>query len=377
MVIIRVPKKASEKKTHVEVKKSENALIKDLKSLGFFKLNGEENFTRVRKCMPTGLPGLDVICARDANGVYGLPFGRQIEISGKPDSGKTSLMLHLAAQAQSLGYIAVWIETEDTLNEERAVALGANPEELMLENPDYLERVLALIKKTVLLVPKYGEKGYDPEQGLVIFWDSVAATPTKEEFEPKRKPGQAADASGEREFSSSNAIAEFARLMARYQRKIKKRLSSRNVMIVYCNQLKDKIGVTWGDKTQTYGGNALRFHSTIRIKVSYTGKIRFTSGLYKGDACGITMKFENKKNKCLPPWGVVDGLEFDFIKGFNRKQSLLHALEHKKIAKKSGTTYKVSTLDTKMKFTWKEFCKYVDKHPWLEEKLLEGIYVSR
>lgn len=369
-MIIRVPRKPVEKTLKPKIyKRSKNALIKDLRKIGFFQLNGEENFIKVRKCLPTGLFGLDVISAIDINGVYGLPFGKQIEISGKQDSGKTSLMYHLAAIAQKQGHIVCWLETEDSINETRLTTFGADINTFLLETPEYLEEALNIIKKTVLRIPKYTDKNYRPNNGLVIFWDSVAATPTKNEFRPKPKD------SGEKEFSSKDSVAEFARLMSKYQRKIKRNISKRDVLIVYCNQLKDKIGMSWGDKTQTYGGNALRFHSAIRLKISYTGKLRYTSGDKKGEIRGITVKIENKKNKILLPWGVIEELEFDFTKGFNQEQALLYGLQYKGLAEKSGTKYKIYNLDTDKDYTMKDFEKLIRNNPHIKRKLVESVYV--
>ena len=369
--------------TKQEYKSSKNALYKDLRDIGFFRLDGEENFLRVRKCLPTGIAALDLICARDQDGVYGLPFGKQIEISGKPDSGKTSLLLHIASQAQRIGHTVCWIETEDTLSEARAAVFGTDIEKFMLATPDYLEQALSMIKKIVLLVPKYDSREYTPNKGMVIIWDSVAATPTKNEFTPKKGK------EGEAEFSTSNVVAEFARIMSQYERKIKKRIAKRDVLIIYCNQLKDKIGISFGDKTQTYGGHALRFHCAIRMKSNYTGKLKSTGGDNKGQTIGITMKLENKKNKCLMPWGILEGIEYDFKRGFNIAQGLLYALEAKGFAKKKGSNYTLEALtdmveDKKSKkkkmkkreFTVKTFAKFLEENPNAASMLMSSINVS-
>lgn len=369
-MLVRIPRKlvveASAKKVY---KRAKNALQTDLRKLGFFQLNGEENFIKVRKCLPTGLPGLDVISARDIDGVYGLPFGKQIEISGTEDSGKTSLMLFIAAVAQALGHTVLWIETEDSIDEARARVFGANPEEFLLATPDYLEQTLSIIKKATLLISTYNSKSYKPNNGLVIFWDSVAATPTKNEFKPK--PSK----EGEEEFSSKDAMGEMARALSKYQRKIKRALSKRDVMIIYCNQLKDKIGVSFGEKLTTYGGRSLRYHCSIRIRTTYTGKIRSTSGDDKGKPKGITIRIDNKKNKCLPPWGSVDDLEYDFTTGFNKDQALLYGLQNKGLAIKEGTKYVIHSLDTEKRFTMKEFEKLLRNNPWLRSVLLRTIDV--
>jgi len=367
-MIIRIPKKKKEEVLFDKKKKSDkNYVIKKLREFGFFELNSSENNVKVRKCMPTGLAALDVISARDINGVFGLPFGKQIEISGKPDSGKTSLMLQIAAKAQSLGYTVVWLETEESINETRASIIGANVDEFMMKDPDHLEQALSLIKKTATILPRFSEKNYKDNEGMIILWDSVAATPTKNEYsEPKKKDGDDGKEYG------GGGIAEFARIMSMYERKIKKRISDRNVMIIYCNQLKDKIGTFgFGDKSQTYGGNALRFHCSIRIYTTYTGKIKDS----KGKNIGITIKVENKKNKILVPWMKFEGQEFLFNSGFNKEQSLLLALEQRELAIKKGTEYCVHGLDTSETYKMGEFIKLTRNNPWIAKKLREAIDV--
>jgi recombination protein RecA len=396
-MIIRLPRPLVKNQEAVipaftkQYKKEKNAIIDDLRKLGCFSLSSKENFFRVRRCLPTGLPALDVICARDINGVYGLPFGKQIELAGKQDSGKTSLALQIAAAAIDQGCDVLWIEKEDSLNEYRVRIFSEGLwSEMQVSAPDYLEQVLSLIKKSVLIVPRYIDKSYKPGRGLVIIWDSVAATPTRLELKPPKKE------QNEQEFQSSQ-IAEFARILSRYERKITKRLAERDVMIIYINQLKDKIGQSWGDKLETYGGNALRFRCAIRMAIDYAGRIQAIVEEEPEDNdenedteydekkvnkrkrmkfSGINMNIRNKKNKILPPWGEVMGLEYSFKNGFNKNQSLLFALEEKGYASKRGTKYIIQNFDTEEVYTLKEFEKIMKMRPYLYNKLVSMINAS-
>ena len=363
-MIVRVPRREIIKKVKTRVcKKSKNALVNDLMKLGFFTFDTPDTFLKIRKCMPTGLPILDIQSARDENGVYGLPFGRQIEFSGKADAGKTSMMLYLAGVAQKLGYTVVWIETETTLLKLRAKSF-VNIDEFLIQTPDYLEECLALIKKAVLTVPKYTDDDYDPNKGLVVFWDSVAATQTKAEFMPKKEV-----AGTVKEFEAG-AMAAFARTMSIYQRKIKARIAKRNVLIVYNNQLKDKIGVSFGAKTQTYGGNALRFHCALRWSLTHKGRVK------KGaDAVGMEILMKNMKNKCLMPWGEVDSLTYKFDVGIDQSTALLMALQKKNLITKTGANYIIPGLSSTEPYTAITFRNLLEREPWVFTQLTEVINV--
>lgn len=377
-MIIRIPRRQVLQAPSTIIKPKEllsdkNSITKSLSDLGFFRLNDEDTPLTVRRCMPTGIYDLDMKSARDENGVYGLPFGKQIEVSGTADSGKTSLMLHLASVAQKAGHTVVWLETEETLSESRAAIFGIDQDNFLIKTPEYLEETLVLIKKSIMLAPKYTES----DKGIVIFWDSVAATPTKNEFiVPKKMSEESEDQFG----SKGGGISEFARIMSNYERKIKKRLAERNAMIIYCNQLKDKIGVSFGDKSQTYGGHALRFHCSLRFKVSHIGRIWKGTGATR-ELLGINMRIDNKKNKHLIPWQSVNSIAYNFDGGFNEAQGLLLALETKKLASKSGSSYYLEAfLDRKKKLkgqgiTMAKFKQLIAEKPYVKQALVESLYV--
>jgi len=358
-MICRIPRRKTE---HTQKKKvSRNQLIRSLKKIGYKDLSDQSSSLLVRRCLPTGIPCLDVLSACDVDGVYGLPFGRQIEFSGKEDSGKTSIMLAIAASAQRQGYIVLWIETEQTLSKERAQVLGADIDYFLLDEPDYLEQAISRVKKAVEKLPQYDEKGYSKNKGLVIFWDSIAATPTKAEYAPKKKK----DVDEEKD----SAMADFARKMSRFQRQMKKKIAKRNVMMIYANQIKEKIGVMFGSKTATYGGKALKYHCTLRFVITYTGKIKGKNN----KPVGMTIKVDNIKNKCRMPFRGFEGLEFTFGGGFNYPQALLYALETLGYAKKEGPKYFVYPLGQEASYKKSEFEKLIKNKPVIARKLMEVV----
>jgi len=291
-----------------------------LLELGYLSLSSPFVTLRIRKCLPTALTALNVISARDVDGVYGLPFGRQIEFAGKPDSGKTSLLISVAAAAQKEGHDVIWVETEHSLNSRRAKVLGVDIEQLYIDTPDCLEEAIIKMIEMIKLMPKFGEKGFNEKKGLVICFDSIAATPTQAEIEGK---------------ITDSYVAVFARQMAKFQRQIVTAIGKRNVMIVYSNQLKDTIGFGF-KKHQTYGGHAIRYHCALRFETTYTGRIKD-----KGEINGITINIDNVKNKCLIPYKKIEGLEFRFDKGFDYVQNLILALEAKNIILRNRGVYKI------------------------------------
>jgi len=338
-------------------KKGDDAgVLERLKDIGFICLSDPDLSFAVRKCLPTDIAAFDVICARDRHGVYGLPFGRQIEIGGKPDSGKTTFLLMIAAAAQRQGYMVLWIETEHTLSVDRAKAVGADIDKFMLATPDYLERGLAQMREAVVLMPEHDSPDFDEKQGLVVLFDSLAATPTKAELNGTE---------------DDSHVAEFARKMAAFQRRMLKRISTRNVLVVYSNQPKAKIGVAFGRRSDMYGGVAIKHHCSLRFDVKYVGKI-------KGDdneISGIRMNIENTKNKCALPFRKVEELPLYFDKGFDYVQALLMALVSTGVATKKGPWYSIPMLkDKQLRQT--DVVKMLDSEPELYEKLRAAINES-
>jgi hypothetical protein len=184
--------------------------------------------------------------------------------------------------------------------------------------------------------------------GLVILFDSIGATPTEAEVNPKKNVDGT---------EKESPPAEFARRMSKFQRRFLRMSSERDVLIVYSNKLTDKIGVTFGKRTTTYGGNAIRFHCALRFEVIYTGKLKDS----KKSNVGMTMKIVNVKNKCEIPWQQADGIEYHFTDGFNSAFSLLQIMKDKKLVKKTGSKYKGPWGDEEMKRG--EFMKYVKENP--------------
>lgn len=252
----------------------------------------------------TGVPQVDV-----ALGVGGLPKGRIVEIYGPEAGGKTTLALHVIAEAQRLGYGAAFIDAENALDPKYAKALGVDINNLMLSQPDSGEIGLQIAELAV----KSGDCG-------VVVVDSVAALVPRAELE-----GEIGDAH----------IGLQARLMGQALRKLTPAVSNSECILIFINQLRYKIGVMFGSPHTTPGGRALKFFASVRIEVVRIGSE--TEGADKIKIANKT-KITIAKNKVAPPFKVTEAT-LVFGKGFALSHNFLPAAIAKGLIKKKGNTF--------------------------------------
>jgi len=245
-----------------------------------------------------------------AIGIGGVPRGRVIEIYGPEASGKTTLALHIVAEAQKVGGVAAYIDAEHAMDAEYAGKLGVNIDELLISQPDSGEQALEITEALVR------SNGVD-----VIVIDSVAALVPRAELD-----GEMGD----------SLPGLQARLMSQALRKLTAVVSSSNTSLIFINQIREKIGVMFGSPETTTGGRALKFYSSLRLDIRRIGAIK------DGDrAVGNRTKVKVVKNKLAPPFREC---EFDIMygEGISREGDVIDLGVANKVVEKSGAWFSYS-----------------------------------
>ena len=294
---------------------------------------GEENHMNI-EAIPTGSLSLDM-----ALGVGGVPKGRIIEIYGPESSGKTTLALHIVAEAQNQGGIAGFIDAEHALDPVYAKNIGVNIDDLYISQPDNGEQALEITETMV-------------RSGAVdiIIVDSVAALVPKTEIE-----GDIGD----------SHVGLQARMMSQACRKLTSAISKTNCIVIFINQLRDKIGSFYGRSETTTGGRALKFYASVRLDVRRIEQIK-----QGGEAVGNRVKVKVVKNKVAPPFKDA---EFDimFGEGISRAGDILDLAVKHNIIQKSGAWFSYN--DQKIGQGRENAKKYLSDNPDVMDEVSDKV----
>lgn len=297
------------------------------------KLGQNENAVEI-EAVSTGSLGLDI-----GLGIGGLPYGRVIEIYGPESSGKTTLALHVIAEAQKKGGACAFVDAEHALDPSYAKKLGVNLQELIISQPDYGEQALEIADT---LVRSGGVN--------VVVVDSVAALVPKAELE-----GEMGD----------SHMGLQARLMSQALRKLTGSISRTKCMVIFINQIRHKIGVMFGSPETTTGGNSLKFYASVRLDIRRIGSIK-----EKEEVVGNQTRVKVVKNKVAPPFKVI---EFDIMygEGISKTGELIDLGVKAGILDKSGAWY--SYAGNRIGQGRENVKKYLKENSQVAEQLEEAI----
>ena len=294
-----------------------------------------DNIVENVEVISSGSLGLDY-----ALGVGGYPRGRVVEIYGPESSGKTTLTLHAIAECQKAGGIAAFIDAEHAFDRYYAKNLGVNIDDLIISQPDHGEQALEIADNLI-------------RSGAIdiVVVDSVAALTPKSEIE-----GEMGD----------SKMGLHARLMSQALRKLTSSISKTNCTVIFINQLREKIGIMFGNPETTTGGNALKFYASVRLDIRRSTQIKDNNGVVTGNKTRVKVV----KNKVAPPFKTV---EFDIMYGIgiSRIGELIDKGVESEIIAKSGSWFSYD--NTKLGQGRDAVKKLLDDNPELAEEIEEKI----
>ena len=311
--------------------------------VAYFLDGSDSTPTDIREFLSTGSSILDLAISNRPNG--GIAVGRITEINGLESSGKSLLGAHILAETQKKDGVAVYIDTETAVSEEFLQVIGVDSSKMLYLHLETVEDIFEAIEEIVTKV-----RESDKNRLVTILVDSVAAASTKFEIEA--------------DFDKDGYATHKAIIISKALRKITQMIGRQRVALVFTNQLRQKLGVMFGDPYTTSGGKALPFHASTRIRLKNKGQIKDS----KNNTLGMNITAQVIKNRLGPPLRRAD-FPLYFDKGIDDKASWLQVMKEYKIVKQAGAWYTYTYNGDDIKFQSKDFGKILDENDGLEEEI--------
>lgn len=322
-----------------------NKKFKDFKAAHF--LNGQEDTpTDLTEWVSTGSTLLDLAISNRPNG--GFPVGRIVELQGMEASGKSLIMAHVLANTQKKGGLAVYVDTENALSEEFLRAIGVDVNNMLYVPLETIEDIFEAVENIIETIRKSSK-----DRLVTIVIDSVSAATTKVEQDADY------DKDG---WATSKAI-----VMSKAMRKITNVIGKQRVLLLCASQLREKMGVMFGDKYTTSGGKALGFHASCRVRLKGIGKLKSGTGKTE-QIIGVQTEAQVIKNRMGPPFKKAT-FDIYFNSGIDDINSWLTLMKDYGLVKQAGAYYTLVNEETgeEIRFMAREWREMLDKDPDLRE----------
>ena len=323
----------------------------------FFLAGDEDSPSNVTEWISSGCDALDIAISNRPNG--GFPVGRITEITGLEASGKSLLAAHTLAETQKKGGLAVYIDTESATSSEFLTAIGADLKTMLYVPLETVEEIFETIETIV-----DGVRKSDKDRLVTIVVDSIMGASTKIELAAEY------DKDG---YATSKSI-----ILSKAMRKVTNWIARERICLIFTNQLRVKMGVSFGDQWTTSGGKAIPFHASVRLRLKNTGQIKATVNGAE-QVVGSKTSVQVVKNRMGPPHRKID-YEIYYDSGIDNFGGWLNLMKKFKLVKQAGAWYTLEDVDHEtgevfgeMKFQSKDFVSKVMKNPEAKERLYKRI----
>jgi len=331
-----------------------NKKFKSAHKVAFFLDGSEQTPTDLDEWVSTGSPMLDLAIANRPHG--GLPVGRITEITGLEGSGKSLLAAHAIADTQKKGGLGVYIDTENAMNQDFLMAIGVDIKKMLYVPLETVEDIFEAIDSIIESVRAAdGEK----KKLVTIVVDSVAGASTKVEISA--------------DYDQAGYATQKAIIISKAMRKVTNLIGRERISLIFTNQLRTRLGVSFGDPWTTSGGKAIAFHSSCRIRLKQMGQLKSKVGGVD-QVVGIKTRAQVIKNRMGPPLRSID-YDIYFDSGIDNYGSWLEMMKTYKLVNQTGAWYTYVDTETgeEIKFQAKNFEEMMESRPELKESIYQKI----